>query len=103
MSKYRITKELREFEKVAREMGYYSRYVEGCQGDNSDFLALCTNEVHITIKDHGAKSGIKRQFYCDIKYKDYSYIGMYNRDEVIEMLKGIWTYAWGYICDHFEK
>ena len=103
MSKYRITKELREFEELAREVGYYSRYTEGCRGDNSDILALRANEVCITIKDRGADPGIKRQFYCNIKYKDYSYIGMYNRDEVIEMLKGVWKYTWGYIRDHFEK
>lgn len=101
--KYNITSILLSIEDKAKEMGYYSRYCEGLGILNeSDTLCLRSNDVKIFIRDYNNEK-ITSPFYVRIVYDSYDYIGMYNADEVYDMIDKLWTYPKGYIKANFEK
>lgn len=99
--KYNITDILLRIEEEARETGYFSRYAKGFAGE-SDELRLRTNDVTIGIRDYDNPKVVK-PLYVHIVYNGYDYIGMYNADEVYDMIDKLWTYPKGYIKANFEK
>lgn len=78
---------------LAEQLGYTANYVSTPENDYSDRLIIRANNFTVTVhQSHkydpdAPYGGFTHPYYADIKANKWSHIGMYDFDEVCELLQ----------------